>query len=96
MAISSFTSFRNNPISTVSSSSRKRIVSQTPPEHVRSQQSMSSLASMDFVSRKEGKESGGDELFAKALNPRSPDIPRSPFSFSGADTMPLSKMKGGN
>ncbi|MCJ1366508.1 hypothetical protein MMC16_005637 [Acarospora aff. strigata] len=30
-----------------------------------------------------------DELFAKALSPRSPDIPRSPFSFSTEDTLPF-------
>jgi hypothetical protein len=30
----------------------------------------------------------GDDLFAKALSPRSPDIPRSPFSFSSEETIP--------
>lgn len=32
-----------------------------------------------------------EELFAKALSPRSPDIPRSPFSFSVKDRLPLGK-----
>ncbi len=32
-----------------------------------------------------------EELFAKALSPRSPDIPRSPFSFSVGDRLPLGK-----
>lgn len=33
-----------------------------------------------------------DDLFAKALSPRSPDIPRSPFSFSPEETkIPLAK-----
>lgn len=32
-----------------------------------------------------------DGLFAKALSPRSPDIPKSPFSFSTEETLPYAK-----
>lgn len=45
------------------------------------------------VGSKERKKSqdSEDELFAKALSPRSPDIPRSPFSLSTEDTLPFGK-----
>lgn len=35
----------------------------------------------------------GNELFAKALSPRTPDVARSPFSFSSQETMPYLKQK---
>ncbi|CAG8243070.1 unnamed protein product [Penicillium salamii] len=39
------------------------------------------FTAMGAISRAPSTDSG-DELFAKALSPRSPDLPRSPFSFS--------------
>lgn len=47
----------------------------------------------DSKSREKSQDSE-DELFAKALSPRSPDIPRSPFSFSTEDTLPFGKKVG--
>lgn len=38
------------------------------------------FAAMGAISRTNSNDSGED-LFAKALSPRSPDLPRSPFSF---------------
>lgn len=40
----------------------------------------SGFAAMGIISRTPSNDSG-EELFAKALSPRSPDLPRSPFSF---------------
>lgn len=40
----------------------------------------SGFAAMSIISRTPSNDSG-EELFAKALSPRSPDLPRSPFSF---------------
>lgn len=42
--------------------------------------STSGFAAMGAISRTPSNDSG-EELFAKALSPRSPDLPRSPFSF---------------
>jgi hypothetical protein len=39
------------------------------------------FAAMGSFSRIPSNDSG-DDLFAKALSPRSPDLPRSPFSFA--------------
>jgi len=44
------------------------------------------------VSKGRKKSQGSEEeLFAKALSPRSPDLPRSPFSSSIEDTLPFGK-----
>lgn len=54
-----------------------------PPSALQEAQQNSSLtgfAAMGTVSYTPSDDSG-DGLFAKALSPRSPDLPRSPFSF---------------
>ena len=63
-----------------------RAVAQFPPESLQEFQhsepsGFASLDSMAPLVRTTSTESG-DELFAKALSPRSPDLPRSPFSFA--------------
>ncbi|KAJ5895059.1 hypothetical protein N7495_006750 [Penicillium taxi] len=67
-----------------------RAVAHFPPESVQEAQqnsgpdgfsSMNTLDSMSSLVRTSSTESG-DDLFAKALSPRSPDLPRSPFSFA--------------
>lgn len=64
-----------------------RTVVQFPPESLQEFQQnnepsgFASLDSMAPLVRTSSAESG-DELFAKALSPRSPDLPRSPFSFA--------------
>ncbi|KAL4922351.1 hypothetical protein BDW62DRAFT_52062 [Aspergillus aurantiobrunneus] len=93
VAVSSFNSFhsiqpsvsRPNPTSHPASESVKT-VAHYPPESIQAQQSVgfnSGFASIGAVapSTSSGSDSGED-LFAKALSPRSPDLPRSPFSFS--------------
>lgn len=90
VAYSSFQSFRQTP-STASSASTSKMKAQFPPDHVVQQQN-TSPASMDYVPPRRGKEPQ-DELFAKSLSPRSPDDPKSPFSFSSAETMPYSSIK---
>ncbi|KAL4804444.1 hypothetical protein BDV18DRAFT_143167 [Aspergillus unguis] len=93
VAVSSFNSFhsiqppvqRSNPTSNPATESVKT-VAHYPPESLQAQQSIgfnSGFASMgaNAPSTNPGSDSGED-LFAKALSPRSPDLPRSPFSFS--------------
>jgi len=85
VAISSFNSFRNSPIS---AHETRRLVAHHPPASIQqAQRGGNEFGSMDSIARTTGMESS-DELFAKALSPRSPDIPRSPFSFSLKDTIP--------
>jgi hypothetical protein len=92
VAHSSFSSFRPGPASPRSAApSIRRIVPQGPPESIRRQQTSSSVASMDFITRPETTE---DDLFAIAMSPRSPDIPKSPFSFSSEDIGAFAEIKG--
>ena len=91
VAVSSFGSFRNTPISAVSSVSnpKKKPIGHAPPEFIQAQQQQSAgpSGSMDFIARSSSRESNdGDELFAKALSPRTPYDAKSPFSFSPQET----------
>ena len=85
-----------NPTPTPSSSLKPsgpenlRPVALHPPESLQEVQQnsgpggfapMNSMNSMSSLARTSSAESGED-LFAKALSPRSPDLPRSPFSFA--------------
>ena len=92
VAYSSFQSFRQSPL-TASSTGTSRMMAQFPPDHIKLQQNKSPTASLDYVSPSKPKDAG-DELFAKSLSPRSPDDPKSPFSFSSTETMPYSNKKG--
>ncbi len=83
MAYSSFSSFRRGPASPKSAGPRK-IVAQSPPASVRRQQASRGGSQFDFIA-KSNTNSTDDGLFAVALSPRTPDIPKSPFSFSRAD-----------
>ncbi|KAI1614167.1 hypothetical protein EDD36DRAFT_218922 [Exophiala viscosa] len=71
----------------------KKVVAQNPPEHIRKQQEQAPASSMDF---RLGPSSDPevDDLFAMALNPRSPDGPKSPFSISSAEAGAFAKIKG--
>ena len=92
VAHSSFNSFRSGPASPRSAiTSVRKIVPQGPPESIRRQQTSSSIASMDFMTKPDNNE---DDLFAVAMSPRSPDIPKSPFSFSSEDISAFAKIKG--
>ncbi|KAL2870407.1 uncharacterized protein BJX67DRAFT_282546 [Aspergillus lucknowensis] len=61
-----------------------KAVAHYPPESIQAQQSVgfnTGFASIGATAHNSSSDSGED-LFAKALSPRSPDLPRSPFSFS--------------
>ncbi|PGH27018.1 hypothetical protein AJ80_01203 [Polytolypa hystricis UAMH7299] len=106
LAISSFSSFHNTPISAPSQKQQpnnapppRHAVAHAPPEHVQAQQQQqhfdgfSSLATTNPFSHPQttnnnSNNNSEDDLFAIALSPRSPDIPRSPFSFSPEETKP--------
>jgi hypothetical protein len=92
MAFSSFSSFRQTPSAGLNPATKKIISSQPPPDHVRRQQNTTSMPSINFISNVPEIDEG-DELFAKALSPRTPDVSRSPFSFSSHETMPYLRGK---
>ena len=90
VAISSFNSFHSiqNPNQTPkldTNPDARKPVAHYPPEAIQAQQhannGSSGFASMGSLTHTSNSDSG-EELFAKALSPRSPDLPRSPFSFS--------------
>ncbi|KAK9612609.1 hypothetical protein V6Z94_007317 [Aspergillus fumigatus] len=91
VAVSSFNSFHTmQPMSNVlhpspAPDTSLRTVVHYPPESIQAQQNSSEhnsgFASMTTITRTSSADSGED-LFAKALSPRSPDLPRSPFSFA--------------
>ncbi|KAI9739799.1 MAG: hypothetical protein M1834_006520 [Cirrosporium novae-zelandiae] len=89
VAVSSFASFRNTPVSADSSKSAAvpRTIAYAPPPYVQAQQKESGIASIDKVTGTQGYTTEDEQLFAKALSPRTPDIPRSPFSFSPHKTL---------
>jgi hypothetical protein len=74
---------RTNP----AGSELPKTVALHPPESLQEVQQSSSpggfaaIGSMTTIARTASTDSG-DDLFAKALSPRSPDLPRSPFSFA--------------
>lgn len=80
VAVSSFNSFHN-----IHNPNPPAVKAVAPPESIQAQQhasnSSSGFASMNSLAGPSNTDSG-EELFAKALSPRSPDLPRSPFSFA--------------
>ncbi|KAF7173759.1 hypothetical protein CNMCM5623_006008 [Aspergillus felis] len=97
VAVSSFNSFHTmQPMSNAAlhpspaPDTSLRTVALYPPESVQAQQNNndhnSGFASMTAITRTSSADSGED-LFAKALSPRSPDLPRSPFSFAPETVM---------
>ncbi|KAF5859260.1 hypothetical protein ETB97_003165 [Aspergillus alliaceus] len=87
VAVSSFNSFHRLQQPTPKSETPEpiRTIVHYPPESIQAQQSRdennNGFASMSTIARTSSADSG-EELFAKALSPRSPDLPRSPFSFA--------------
>ncbi|KLJ06136.1 hypothetical protein EMPG_10429 [Blastomyces silverae] len=94
VAISSFNSFRHTPISDPAKSPVRHAVAHLPPASIQAQQERQ-LSEGGFTSLATTtiEQNTDDGLFAKALSPRSPDIPRSPFSFSPEETIPYAKKK---
>ncbi|KPI39628.1 uncharacterized protein AB675_3434 [Cyphellophora attinorum] len=95
VAYSSFSTFRGGPASPQSASmatAPKRVVAHAPPASILRQQSgMEQTSSMDFLTSMPTSTDSvttsddPDDLFAVALSPRSPDLAKSPFSFSSAE-----------
>lgn len=80
IAVSSFSSFSNTGTQPF------RVVAQLPPASIReAQMNAGGFEFLTDLAQTKSTDSG-DELFAKALSPRTPDLPRSPFSFSLQDT----------
>ncbi|WEW59735.1 hypothetical protein PRK78_005215 [Emydomyces testavorans] len=103
VAISSFNSFASTPVHITPQPQQQlqtRTISHAPPESIQdSHAQIHAFASLSMhpihnIRHNNTSSSGpdidsGDGLFAKALSPRSPDIPRSPFSFSPEETLPM-------
>ena len=86
VAVSFFGSFRNTPISASSSLSQ---VPMSAGAAVKDEAQTSLDAPVPFASLTRQKSTdSGEELFAKALSPRTPDLRKSPFSFSTSEIMP--------
>lgn len=71
----------------------KPVSSRHPPDAIPAQQASSAIAG--FSSLSHGSKivvDAGEDLFAIALSPRSPDLPRSPFSFPPHETMTMARV----
>lgn len=98
VAISSFSSFRTTTTTTSAPQSTvaRTFVSQPPPEQIIQAQQQQPIGFASLSSYSAPTTNDGEGLFAKALSPRSPDIPKSPFSFSAEETIPqaMQRIKG--
>ncbi len=95
VAVSSFSSFSAFH---GGSSRPPRAVAQSPPTHIVAKQNDSlytNISSMDAIAAGEvppkDEVETEDGLFAVKLSPRSPEMTKSPFSFSANDTAPWMK-----
>lgn len=82
IAVSSFSSFH---VALDKAPDARRIVAHHPPSYIQQAQSNSSeIGDIGLVAplTRSATSDSADDLFAKALSPRTPDLPRSPFSFS--------------
>ncbi|KAL2822069.1 hypothetical protein BJX63DRAFT_181962 [Aspergillus granulosus] len=96
VAVSSFNSFHSiqppaaRPAPTSQPSTEPvKAVAHYPPESIQAQQNVgfnTGFAAMGAAACNPSTDSGED-LFAKALSPRSPDLPRSPFSFTSPESL---------
>ncbi|KAK0104736.1 hypothetical protein ONS95_005007 [Cadophora gregata] len=93
VAVSSFSLFHGT------SSRAPRAVFQTPPQHLLARQndsgcvgSLNAIASGPLPAKDARDETETEEdLFAVKLSPRSPEMQKSPFSFSSSETIPWLK-----
>lgn len=94
VAISSFNSFRHTPISDPTKYPIRNAIAHLPPASIKAQQEQHiSEGGFTRLTSPKIDQNTDDGLFAKALSPRSPDIPRSPFSFSPEETIPYARNK---
>jgi hypothetical protein len=86
VAVSSFSPFHGP-------AAPRRAVPQNPPDHVLTHHKGGRIASLDEMAAdtvpptKRDDDETEDELFAVKLSPRSPEMTKSPFSFSAKDTL---------
>lgn len=98
VAVSSFALFHSG----TSRPSAPRAFAQSPPSHILAQQAESQrnkgMASLDAVADskpvKNTELADEDDLFAVMVSPRSPEMTKSPFSFSPTES--ASSLKGAN
>ena len=67
------------------------MTAQGPPAEVLKQQQQTSSMPLGYLHNGEVED---ESLFAIALSPRTPDLARSPFSFSSEEVAPYAKLKG--
>lgn len=94
IAYSSFSSFRNGPMSPRLKTGGKTMIAANPPEHIRKRQQEDSSTLFGQMSQQNGIDAEDESLFAIALSPRTPDVSKSPFSFQSEDIAPYTKSKG--
>jgi hypothetical protein len=95
VAVSSFALFH----SANATARPPRIVAQIPPDHLLARQSESlsgsRINSLDAVTSghipTQDENTAEDDLFAVRMSPRSPEMAKSPFSFTSKDTAPWLK-----
>lgn len=95
VAVSSFALFH----SANASARPPRVVAQSPPDHLLARQgdsiggsrinSLDAVTSGTIPSKEENATE--DDLFAVRMSPRSPEMTKSPFSFTSKDTAPWLK-----
>lgn len=114
MAVSSFGAFKGDRPTGKAAQASRRMVPISPPSEVTDDQAQSASASLAQIARgdvsassepsqptRDGvKEAEGEDLFAVAMSPRSPDAPKSPFSvptgedISGSPGGAFARIKG--
>ena len=99
MAVSSFSAIRGDRTTrSTGPAAPKRIMPMQPPTEVTDQQAMSASASLASIARgdlsarpdsgvlpRHQSSQDGEDLFAVAMSPRSPDAPKSPFSIPSGE-----------
>ncbi|KAF4629336.1 hypothetical protein G7Y89_g8811 [Cudoniella acicularis] len=96
VAVSSFALFHS-----ASAPRPSRIVAQSPPDHLLAIQgdsrggsrinSLDAITGGHIPSMEDASTEDGDDLFAVRMSPRSPEMTKSPFSFTSKDTAPWLK-----
>ena len=93
VAYSSFSSFPKSPPNK-NRKGAKTMTAQGPPAEVLKQQQQQQQTSSMPLGYLQNGEVEDESLFAIALSPRTPDLAKSPFSFSSEEVAPYAKLKG--
>lgn len=95
MAYSSFKSFDRRRSLSPKAGNVRKVVSHAPPQAVKNAQEQATAGSIGLnISQSTADGDLPEDLFAKALSPRSPDDTKSPFSFSSEEVAPYAQLKG--